>query len=96
MRGVLRCTDANAGIECAPSQLTVLCPAVIGRGLSPRVPSAEDKKQALRLNEDWDRHRQGLPAVAVQEHKYPEGSVGHGYLRVMALRETERRQENVI
>ena len=61
-----------------------------------RVPSVDDKRQALRLNEDWDRHRRGLPAVAVEAHEYPQGSVGDGYMRALALRETERRQKNIV
>ena len=56
-----------------------------------KVPSVEDKTRAMRLNEDWDRCRRGLPARAVAEHAYPPGSVGDAYHRAMRLREQERK-----
>ena len=55
-----------------------------------RVPSLADKKQALQLNEDWDRHRRGLPARSVAEHTYSANSVGASYLRAMKLRALAR------
>lgn len=56
-----------------------------------------DKARALSLNEAWDRHRRGPPeAVSVILRRYPEGSVGAGYLRAMALRETERRNKGIV
>jgi hypothetical protein len=55
------------------------------------VPSPEDVAAAIRLNEDWDRHRRGLPAQDVARLAYPKGSIGEAYLRIMTLRETERR-----
>jgi hypothetical protein len=60
------------------------------------VPSAEDKARAIRLNEDWERHRRGLPRKAVEERSYPPGSIGEAYLRVMRLREAERQSRNIV
>src|SRR5215467_5014248 len=50
------------------------------------VPSPEDVVAAIRLNEDWDRQRRGLPSRDVERHAYPRGSIGEAYLRIMALR----------
>lgn len=58
-------------------------------------PSMVDKARAVRLNEDWDRTRRGLPSAAVEERRYPPGSVGEGYLRAMRLREAGRRAKSV-
>src|SRR5262245_6532311 len=59
-------------------------------------PSLADKREALRLNADWDRHRRGLPPAAVEAHSYPKGSVGDGYLRAMALRAQERASKGIV
>ena len=54
------------------------------------VPSPDDKMRAIRLNEDWDRHRRGLPARHVAaEHRYPPGSIGEAYHRAISLREQD-------
>lgn len=53
--------------------------------------SAEDKAKAIKLNEDWDHVRRGLPRpVRTEAPQWPEGSVGHGYERAMRLRLAER------
>src|SRR5688572_6497834 len=59
-------------------------------------PLLEDKAEALRLNEDWDRYRRGLPPEAVEENSYPVGSIGEAYLRIMRFREQERRAKGVV
>lgn len=51
--------------------------------------TAEDRAEALRLNEEWDRARRGI-APADDRPRYPSGSIGEGYLRAMALRAGER------
>lgn len=59
------------------------------------LPSPEDKARAMRLNEDWDRARRGRPALAVEERRFPKGSVGDGFIRAMRLREAERRSNGI-
>jgi hypothetical protein len=59
-------------------------------------PSLEDKKEALRLCADWDRHRRGLPPAGVEAHRYPPRSVGDGYERAMAIRAQERRNRDIV
>ena len=65
---------------------------VDGRNL----PSAADISRAVALNTDWDRARRGLPALAVEERLYPEGSIGCGYLRAMRMRAEERTAKNKV
>lgn len=60
-----------------------------------RVPSVDDRTRATQLNEDWDRHRRGLPAKAVASHRYPPGSIGDAYHRAMQLRAAERIAKNI-
>jgi hypothetical protein len=70
----------------------------MGRGTivdGRNVPSLEDKARAIALNEDWDRHRRGLPALVVEERSYPQGSVGESYLRAMSLRAAERKARGI-
>jgi hypothetical protein len=55
-------------------------------------PSIEDQQRAIALNRAWDQVRSGqlsLPARTTLKH-YPEGSVGDGYQRAMALRKAAR------
>jgi hypothetical protein len=59
-----------------------------------RVMSAPDIDRARALNAEWDRHRRGLPPLAPRPG-YPTGSIGEAYLRVMRLREAERRAKGV-
>jgi hypothetical protein len=59
------------------------------------VPSAADKARCMRLNEDWDRHWRGQPPKAADEVRYPPGSIGEAYLRIMRLREAERRARGI-
>lgn len=59
-------------------------------------PSPEDQAKALRLNEDWDRHRMGLPARGVMQNSYPQGSLGEAFERVMRLREAEQHAKGVV
>jgi hypothetical protein len=59
------------------------------------VPTADDKNQALELNDAWDRHRLGL-GPAAPNPKYPHGSLGDAYLRALALRESERRNKGTV
>ena len=61
-----------------------------------RAPSASDKARAIEQNEAWDRWRRSLPAGQAVAHRYPHGSVGAGYLRAIALRETERHAKGVV
>jgi hypothetical protein len=60
-----------------------------------RYPSAADIETATRLNQEWDRHRRGLPPLAPRP-RYPAGSIGDGYDRAMALREKERKAKGVV
>lgn len=56
------------------------------------LPSLDDIARAMDLNRRWDCVRRGLPEPVIEETpRYPSGSLGEAYLRVMALRETERR-----
>ncbi len=71
-----------------------LSPGLIVDG--KRAPSAADKARAIRLNEDWERHKRGLPPAAADEVTYPPGSIGEAYLRVMRLRETERQARGIV
>ena len=57
-------------------------------------PDGNDVKRAMELNADWDRHRRGLPPPAPRS-KYPPGSLGEAYDRIMALREKERTAKGV-
>lgn len=52
------------------------------------VPSPEDQQRAIELNAEWDRVRLGITDAA--KPKYPAGSVGEAYLRVIALRTADR------
>ena len=61
-----------------------------------RAPSAEDMTRALKLNEAWDRHRFGLPDADVEAHRFPIGSIGEAYLRVMSLRASERSANGIV
>lgn len=55
-------------------------------------PTLEEKRRALQLNEDWDRHRRGLgPAAAPAP--YPPGSIGAAFLRAMELRAQDRQAQ---
>lgn len=61
-----------------------------------RVPSAEDKATAIRLNADWERHRLGLPPAAAEAMAWPAGSIGEAYERIMRLREAERAARGIV
>lgn len=52
------------------------------------VPSPEDQQRAIELNAEWDRVRLGI--VDAAKPKYPPGSVGEAYLRVIGLRTADR------
>lgn len=70
----------------------------LGAGLvinGERVPFDEDKKRALALNSEWDRRRFGLPPETVEKRGYSPGTIGHAYMRVIALREQERRSKGI-
>ena len=51
--------------------------------------TAEDKAQAIRLNEDWDRVRTGAEP-SLKRKVWPRGSVGDGYERARGIRAKER------
>lgn len=57
------------------------------------VPSPEDQQRAIELNAEWDRIRLGLTEAA--KPKYPPGTVGEAYLRVISLRAAERAKAGV-
>lgn len=57
------------------------------------MPSPEDQQRAIELNAEWDRIRLGLAEAA--QPKYPPGSVGEAYLRVIGLRTAERAKAGV-
>jgi hypothetical protein len=59
-------------------------------------PSAEAAAAALRLNADWDRVRRGQVELAVEQQRYPRGSVGEAFLRCMAARESERARKGIV
>jgi len=56
--------------------------------------TAADKARAIRLNEEWDRIRQGFDETP--RKVYPVGSVGDGYERAMKLRAAERKAKGVV
>jgi hypothetical protein len=60
--------------------------------------SLQDEQRARELNRAWDKVRSGqAPALARTTLKqYPEGSVGDGYQRAMALRKAARVAKGVI
>ncbi len=59
--------------------------------------SATDKATAIALNQDWDHVRRGLPRpVRPVVESWPEGSVGDGYQRAMAMRLAERRKNGKV
>ena len=69
----------------------------MGRGYivgDQRMPTAEDKARAIRLNEEWDRVRLGKGENP--EKVYPPGTVGDGYVRALAMRAAERKKNNII
>ncbi|MBR1150138.1 hypothetical protein [Bradyrhizobium sp. JYMT SZCCT0428] len=60
--------------------------------------SVEDQQRAIELNRAWDMVRSGhaaAPARTTLKH-YPDGSVGDGYQRAMALRKAGRVAKGVI
>lgn len=61
-------------------------------------PSVDDQQRAIELNRAWDLVRSGhAPAPArTTLVTYPEGSVGDGYQRAMALRKAARVAKGVI
>jgi hypothetical protein len=67
-----------------------------------RFPAAsrEDKLKAVELNSEWDAVRKGLPAPRKLVEKplavYPQGSVGDGFMRSMALRKAGRLAKGVV
>jgi hypothetical protein len=64
---------------------------------NPRA-SVDDEKRAIDLNRAWDRVRAGdnPPSARVSLKRYPEGSVGDGYQRAMALRKAQRIASGII
>jgi hypothetical protein len=52
------------------------------------IASPEDQQRAIELNAEWDRIRLGLAEPV--KSKYPPGSVGEAYLRVIRLRTADR------
>jgi hypothetical protein len=59
------------------------------------VPSPADVARAAELNQQWDRHRRGLPPLTPRLG-YPPGSIGEGYHRAMQLREKERAEKGIV
>jgi hypothetical protein len=59
------------------------------------VPSPGDVARAMELNNEWDRHRRGLPPLGPRVG-YPTGSIGDGYHRAMRLRESEREKKGIV
>jgi hypothetical protein len=60
--------------------------------------SIDDQQRAIALNRAWDQVRAGhapAPARTTLKH-YPEGSVGDGYQRAMALRKAARVAKGVV
>ncbi|MBR1198852.1 hypothetical protein JQ574_22910 [Bradyrhizobium sp. AUGA SZCCT0158] len=60
--------------------------------------SVEDQQRAIELNRAWDHVRSGQPSVPARTtlKHFPEGSVGDGYQRAMALRKAGRVAKGVI
>lgn len=54
--------------------------------------TSEDRAEAIRLNDDWDRARQQKEPVQ-QPKTYPRGSVADGYMRAMAMRRQGRKDQ---
>ncbi|MGF7055259.1 hypothetical protein GGC47_004470 [Bosea sp. OAE752] len=52
------------------------------------IASPEDQQRAIELYAEWDRIRLGLAEPV--KSKYPAGSVGEAYLRVIRLRNADR------
>jgi hypothetical protein len=84
----------GAALRAAGFRNVKLGPGLIVDGVN--VPSAEDKAAAVRLNEDWERHRRGLPPKSAEERAHPPGSIGEAYKRIMQLREAERRSRGIV
>jgi hypothetical protein len=92
LKGRFRWSSSKA-MRDAGFRLINLSPGLFVDGR--REPSIEDKREALRLNEEWDRYRSGLPPASVAARTYPKGSVGDGYMRVLALRGQARKSNGV-
>src|SRR5262249_30771028 len=60
-----------------------------------RVATADEKARAVKLNAEWDRWRRGLPEPRAERLRYPHGSIGEAYERVMQLREAERKSKGI-
>jgi hypothetical protein len=60
----------------------------------------EDRMKAVEMNAAWDAARKGLPAPRKAVEKpitiYPQGSVGDGYMRSMALRNAARLAKGIV
>jgi hypothetical protein len=71
---------------------------LLGPGLivdGKNVPAPEDVARAMELNQDWDRHRRGMPSLTHRLGHLP-GSIGEGYARAMQLREKERAEKGIV
>jgi len=91
-RGYWRWRPRRAPPESGFRDVT-LSPGLVVDG--EHVPSPDDVRRAVLLNQDWDRHRKGLPPLQ-SSGRYPAGSVGDGFERVMRLREAERRDKGIV
>jgi len=80
-------------MRAAGFRLITLDPGVVVDG--KRFATADEKARAVKLNDEWDRWRRGLPEPREEGLRYPHGSVGEAYLRVMQLREAERRSKGI-
>jgi hypothetical protein len=59
------------------------------------MPDPADIARAMELNQEWDRHRRGLPPLA-QRLGYPAACIGDGYQRAMAMRAKGREAEGIV
>ena len=80
-------------MRTAGFRLITLGPGTVADG--KRVATAEEKARAVKLNDEWDRWRRGLPEPRAGGLRYPRGSIGEAYLRVMQLREAERQSKGI-
>jgi hypothetical protein len=62
------------------------------------VPSSADQQRAIDLNRAWDKVRSGQASAPARTtlKQYPEGSVGDGYQRAMAMRKALRVSKGII
>jgi hypothetical protein len=72
-------------------RIRTLGPGVVVNGV--RLPTAAEKAEAVRLNDEWDQTRR-CPAVDPVP-KYQPGSLGHCYQRALAIRAKARHDKGL-